>query len=334
MAILLFPAQLAARSEFYHQIGASLAAGLTLVRTLRILADNPPAGGIGRVSEHLANRLEAGASLGESVRSLGHWAPDFDIALLEAGEESGRLDNVCRVLSKSYGDRARLARQVIMGLAYPFVLFHFAFLILPIGQFMDLFRTGDVLTFALRKAALFGPIYLLALVAMFASQSTHGRTWRSWIEQFSRLIPVFSQARRALVLSRLSLALDALLNAGVAATRAWPMAAAASGSPAIEREIARLVPRLSEGESAGDVILQSRVFPQHFSHVYATGELSGRTDEALGRLAEYYQDEGLRLMKIAAAVFTGLLYGAVLLVVAYQIVSFWLGYYGQILDTQ
>jgi type II secretory pathway component PulF len=169
---------------------------------------------------------------------------------------------------------------------------------------------------------------------MFASQSTHGRTWRSWIEQFSRLIPVFSQARRALVLSRLSLALDALLNAGVAATRAWPMAAAASGSPAIEREIARLVPRLSEGESAGDVILQSRVFPQHFSHVYATGELSGRTDEALGRLAEYYQDEGLRLMKIAAAVFTGLLYGAVLLVVAYQIVSFWLGYYGQILDTQ
>lgn len=310
-----------------------MAAGLTLVRTLRLLEENPPAGGLGRVAHALANRLEAGATLGESVRALGRWAPEFDVALLEAGEASGRVDQVCHALSKSYGDRARLARQVIWGLAYPFVLFHFAFLILPIGHFIEFFQTGNAAVFLALKAAFFIPLYLVGLGLMFATQSSHGRTWRSCLEQIGRLIPVFARARRALVLGRLSLALDSLLNAGVAATRAWPMAAAASGSPAIEREVGMLVGRLEQGESAGEVLLRSHVFPQHFSHIYATGELSGRTDETLRRLAEHYQEEGLRLMRIAAMVFTGLLYGAVLLLVAYQIVSFWLGHYGRILDT-
>lgn len=334
MAILILPDQLSARSEFYHQIGSSLAAGLTLVRTLRIVAENPPARGLGGPADRLANRLEAGSTLAESLRSLGRWAPEFDIALLEAGEESGRLDNVCRVLARNYNERARLARQVLLGLFYPVILFHFAFLVLPIAHFMDAFKTGDIGLFLVRKALFFGPLYAVVVLLILACQSTHGRAWRSMLEQISRFIPVLAKARRSLVLSRLSLALDALLNAGVAATRAWPMAAAASGSPAVEREVARIVPRLVEGESAGDVLLRSRVFPPHFTNIYATSELAGRTDEALGRLAEHYQDEGLRLMKIAAFTLTGLIYAAVLVVVAWQILSFWLGYYGQILDIQ
>lgn len=334
MAFLFLPGQLAARSEFYHQIGASLAAGLTLVRTLRILAENPPTRSLAAPADRLAAKLESGATFSEAVRALGRWAPDFDQALLESGETSGRLDQVCRLLASSYAERAKLARQIMLGVAYPVFLFHFAFLIVPIGHFIELFQTFDVAPFLLRKAALFLPLYGLVALVVIVTQSTHGRAWRSVLEQFFRLVPIFAQARRALVLARLSMALDALLNAGVPATRAWPMAAAAAGSPAYEREVARLVPRLEEGESAGDVLLRSRVFPPHFTHIYASGEMAGRTDEALGRLAAHYQDEGIRLMRIAAGVLTGLVYGLVLVIVAYQIVSFWLGHYGRILGTE
>lgn len=334
MAFPLLPSRLSARSDFYHQIGSSLGAGLPLVRALRVLAANPPARGLRGPADFLATRLEAGSTFVEALRALGRWAPEFDQALIEAGEESGRLDQVCRVLSKDYGERARLVRRILLGIAYPIVLFHFAFLIVPIGHFIEFFQTGDLARYLVRKAAFFLPIYGIVVVALLAAGSSHGRAWRSVMEQLARMVPVFSQARRALVLARLSLALDALLNAGVAAVRAWPMAAAAAGSPAYEREVARMIPRLQEGESAGDVLLRSRVFPPHFTNIYATGEMSGRTDESLGRLAEHYQEEGLRLMRIAAAVFTGLVYGAVLLVVAYQIVGFWLGHYERILSIE
>lgn len=334
MAFLILPGQFAARSEFYHQLAGSLAAGLTLGQTFRILSQNPPARSLRRPIAFLAHRLESGATLSEALRGLGGWAPVFDQALVEAGEESGRLDQTCRLLARSYGERARLGRQILLGLAYPILVFHFAFLILPIGDFITLFQSADVTSFLLRKAAFFGPVYLAVGLVLLATRSTHGRAWRSVLESLGHLVPIFAQARRALVLARLSLALDALLNAGVAATRAWPLAAAAAGSPAYEREVAQLVPRLEEGESAGDVLLRRGVFPPHFTHVYATGEMSGRTDECLGRLAEHYQEEGVRLMRIAAGVLTGLVYGGVLIVVAYQIVSFWLGHYSRILGTE
>ncbi len=334
MAMLILPGQLSARSEFYHQIGSSLSAGLTLVRTLRMISESPPSAGLGGIAEALVQRLEVGATFSEAIRSLGRWAPAFDIALIESGESGGRLDAVCKVLSKNYQERARLSRQILLGVFYPVVLFHFAFLILPINAFLELFKTWDFTAFAIHKAAIFVPIYGIVAAIILAAGSEHGGAWRSTLERLFLIVPVFGKARRALVLSRLSLALDSLLNAGVPSTRAWPMAAAASGSPAIGREVDRLVPRLSEGESAGDFLLRSRVFPQHFVHVYATAELSGRTDEALGRLAAHYQDEGVRMMGIAAMTLTGLIYATVLIVVAYQIISFWLGYYSQILDIQ
>lgn len=332
MAFIYSPAQLTARSELYHQIGASLSAGLTLSKTLELLARKPPAAGLREALVRMHSRIEAGETFSEAVHGLGSWAPEFDIALLEAGERSGRLDHVCKLLSKAYQDRARLVRQIILGTLYPAFLFHFAFLIMPVGQLVALFHGGTVAQFLWQKALFFLPFYVGIAFLIYACQSSRGRAWRSLLESLSRMLPIFGKARKSLSLSRFATALDALLGAGVISTRAWPLAAAASGSPALEREIDTWIPRFTEGDPPGDLIVGSPTFPQHFSSSYATAELSGQVDNALPRLAEHYQDEGLRLMKIAAGVLTGLIYGAVMLSAVYQIFSFWTGHYNSVLD--
>ncbi len=331
MAFIASPGQLSARSDLYHQLGSSLAAGLSLERTVRILAEAPPARSLARPLERIAERIRAGATFAEAVRSLDSWVPPFDVAMLHAGESTGRLDATCRMLSAAYGSRARLARQLLRGLAYPTFLFHFAFFIMPIGHLVALFHDGDVAAFLGRKLLFFLPFYAVALAIVFATQGTRGHAWRSLLERVTRVVPVVGGARHALVLSRFSLALDALLNAGVTPVTAWPLAAAASGSPALEREIATWVPRLGNGESAGDLILASPAFPSHFASIYASSEIAGRLDEALPRLSEHYQEEGLRSLRTSTTVLTMLIYLTVLGIAAYQIISFWLGYYGGIL---
>ncbi|MBL9126520.1 MAG: type II secretion system F family protein [Verrucomicrobiales bacterium] len=332
MPLLVTPANLSARADFYHQIGTSVAAGLTLVRTLRVLAKSPPAPDLGRRAARVADRLDSGATATEAFRSLGSWAPEFDVALIEAGEQTGRLDRTCEALSRSYAARATLARQILMGLAYPVLVFHVAFLILPVHLLVALVRDGHLAEFILAKLLFFGPVYALAFGLVFLIQRSHGGAARSLLESITGLLPVLGRARKALALSRLALALDALLNAGVNAVRAWPLAAAASGSPAIQREIDRWTPRIAEGIPTSELLLGSSYFPPHFSNIYATAELSGQIDDALPRLISHYGDEGLRLMRVSAGVLIGLVYGAILLVVAYQIVSFWLGFYGQVLQ--
>lgn len=334
MAFLLLPGQLTARSEFYHQLGSSLAAGLPLVRSLEILIENPPARSLTAPLVRVHRRLQTGDSFAEAMRSQGGWAPEFDVALLEAGEQSGRLDHACQLLSRSYQDRARLAHQILLGLAYPVFVFHFAFLIMPVSHLVQFFHDGEVAAFLIRKIVFFLPFYGVAALVVFAAQGSRGPLWRSFLESWVRWIPFLGRARKALALSRMSLALDALLNAGVSTVRAWPLAASASGSPSMEREIHRWVPQIENGRTPAEIIVRSHQFPTHFSSIYASSELSGRIDDALPRLSTHYQEEGLRLSRVSANLFTALIYGAVMLTAAYQIVSFWLGFYGQIVNME
>src|SRR6185369_7883308 len=73
--------------------------------------------------------LNTGATFAEAAAATGRWLPQFDAALLEAGETSGRLPACLELLAEHYTERALLLRQTISSLAYPAFLFHFAVLL-------------------------------------------------------------------------------------------------------------------------------------------------------------------------------------------------------------
>jgi len=62
--------------------------------------------------QRLLDEITKGATLAESLESLD-WLPAFDLALIGAGEQSGRLDTCFRLLADYYNDRARVIKQVI-----------------------------------------------------------------------------------------------------------------------------------------------------------------------------------------------------------------------------
>ena len=73
-------------------------------------------------------------------------------------------------------------------------------------------------------------------------------------------------------------------------------------------------------------------FQRTFRDLYASGEVSGQLDESLQRLAKLYHEEGTRHLKSAAGVATGLVYGAVVITVAFIVTRFWTNYYSSVLD--
>src|SRR5207244_11361271 len=132
MPLTFTPGQFARRADFYHQLGQLTSAGLTIVHALEQLQRHPPARSYRAPIRHLLPVRASGCTLTESLRERGNWLPDFDIALLHAGEQSGRLDTCLRALADYYTERAQLARQMIGNLAYPVFLLHFAILIFAV----------------------------------------------------------------------------------------------------------------------------------------------------------------------------------------------------------
>ena len=182
----------------------------------------------------MLEQIAGGSTFTEALQRCGHWLPAFDLALLQAGEHSGRLDACFRLLADYYTDRARLARQMIGDLAYPAFLLHFAVFIFPFAQF---FTSGNWVAYLRQTLGVLIPLYAVVALMIFAAQSRHGETWRACFETLLHPIPVLGQARRYLALARLAAALEALLSAGVTIIEAWELAATASGSPALRRTV-------------------------------------------------------------------------------------------------
>src|SRR5438552_825715 len=144
MPLLVTPKQLAHRSELYHQLGQLTAAGIPLPKALATLQRAPPARSFRQPLMRVSEQLEEGCVFSEALQPLGRWLPAFDVALLRAGEKSGRLPECFKLLAEYYQERSRLIRQVIADLGYPLFLFHFAILIGPVPA---LFQSGNAVRY-------------------------------------------------------------------------------------------------------------------------------------------------------------------------------------------
>ena len=325
--MIVTPAHLTQRSEFYHQLGQLTGAGLGLVRALEQLRRNPPSASYREPVQRVLDELKNGCTLAEALRHTGRWLPQFDVTLIEAGEKSGRLDQSFRLLSDYYTERARMAKRLIADLAYPVFLLHFAIFILP---FPNLFLTGNGWLYLRQTLGVLVPIYAVVALLIYALQSRHGEAWRTWVEGLLSGVPVLGTARRYLAIARLAAALEALISAGVSIIEAWELAAAASGSPALRRTVRAWKPHLQAGQTPAEIILSSSRFPALFANQYSSGEISGKLDETLRRLHGYYQEEGSRKLHAVAKWVPVFIYLVIVAVIAYKIISFYLGYFQQI----
>ena len=333
MSFIVTPRQFSQRAEFYHQLAQLTSAGIGVLPALQQLKRNPPGRSFRAPIQRLLDGLAEGRTVSGSLQQLDGWLPEFDIALIDAGERSGRLDASFRLLADYYNDRARLTKQMISQLAYPVGLIHFAALVFLIVLPFAASQFKASLIFLFVKAGLvLSPLYLGTFFLIYALQSKHGEKWRARIESAAHLIPFLGAARRFLALARLAAALEALISAGVNIIEAWDLAAAASGSPALRRAVEQWKPEVAAGRTPAEVLRERREFPEMFSNLYASGEVSGKLDETLKRLYTHYQEEGTRKLQAFSQWVPRLVYFMVAGVIAYKVVTFYTGYFQQVND--
>jgi type II secretory pathway component PulF len=327
MPLFLSPRQLTRRSQFYQQIGQLTAAGVPIVNVLTMLERDPPDASFRVPVREMLAAISQGSNVADALRRQGDWTPSFDIALIEAGEHSGRLDAVCKLLAGYYEDRARLLRQMISDMLYPAFVLHFAILLFPL---ISLFQGGSMAGFVLKTVGVLAVIYGVVGGLIYAAQDRRGLEWRAKLEKWLRAVPVLGSARQSLVLARLAAALEALISAGVNIIEAWDLAAAATGSPAMQSAVRAWKPQVVAGQTPAEAVRNCPLFPDLFRNLYSTGEISGQLDDSLKHLHTYYQDDGTRKMHILAAWVPRFLYFIIAAFVAFKIITFYMGYFDQI----
>ncbi len=327
MPIFVTPGQLANRAALYHQLNQLTSAGITLQSAIELQMRSPPARSMRHALSVILGQLEQGATFADALVAAEHWVPPFDIALLYAGEKSGRLRTCFQLLAQHYENSAQLLRQTISGLLYPALLFHMAVFIGPLPEF---FRTWNVAAYLTKVLAILLPVYAIFIVVSWLMNGQKRERAVAGIEKILRWVPILGKARHNLALARLSSALEALISAGVPIFQAWEYAGTASGSPILRRAIEQWKPRFENGVTPAEAMRQTPEFPELFANLYQTGELTGSLDDTLRRLHTLHHEEGARQMRALAAWTPKLIYFGVVLMVAWQVIKFWTGYFDSI----
>jgi len=333
MALIITTRQLKQRAEFYRELAALLGAGVPILQALRQITQHPPSSAYRWHLSRVRSRLEAGSTLSEALGAERFWLPDLDLALLAAAEQSGRMVDTCRSLSEYNTDRARLIDGFIAKLIYPVLLCHLAVFIFPPDLLPALVWRGQIAEFALAKLKVLGPAYLVVVLLLVGLQSRRLPGWQAWVESLLRIVPGLGSARRELALARLAATLEALISAGVGIVESWELAAQACGSPALRRNILRWHGRLLAGELPSEQLARSRCFPELFSNLYSTGEVSGQLDQELRHLQAYYRESGTRKLERFSLLLSLLILLGVMGTIAFFVVQFWTRYYNQMFET-
>lgn len=330
MPLIITPGHLARRGDFYFQLSSLVTAGVPIIQAFEMLKNNSASRGSRQNIEEVIRRLNAGATLNEALRSCPHWLPEFDLSLISAGEISGRLEMVLKMLGGYYTEQSKLISSILSALAYPIFILHLAVIVFPTSYLTGLMVAGGPEAFLRQKLAVLIPVYIGIFVLLVLCNGRFGKTWGRILAAFASAVPVLGSARRNLGLARFSAAMEALVSAGVPIINCWDIASTSTGSAAINHAVQRNLPRMNAGVTPAEALQNMTVFPELFRNLYTSGEVSGSLDQALKRLYDYYQEQASNKFRAFGQWTPKIIFLFIAIAIGWQIISFYTNYFGQI----
>jgi type IV pilus assembly protein PilC len=149
---------------------------------------------------------------------------------------------------------------------------------------------------------------------------------RESYDAIKNAIPGFGTLAKMFAVARFGRTLAALYRGGFGMSHALEIAGDASGNAVLRAAVQRAIPLAERGALVSDSLRSSGFFSGMAIDMFRTGETSGRLDEMLDKMADFYESEGKLKTRQAAVIFGTAVFLLVAILVAVQVISFWTGY--------
>lgn len=292
---------------FTRQLATLIGAGLPLTQSLHTTLDQTENKQLQAVIGDILGSVEGGKSLSES---FGKHPDVFDkvfLALIEAGEASGTLDDsLQRIANQQEKDAATMSR-IRGALTYPIIVLvvifgvmaFMLFTVMPQVEklYSDLKKPLPFLSQVLVGGANFLIDYwwilLIVIIAAvyFFRQYLRTDSGIRFKDTFKLNVPAFGQMFRKLYMARMTRTGQTLLATGVAMLDMLQITADAVNNTIVARSITRAADKVKGGKALSDALEPEDYILPLVPQMIRIGEQSGRIDEMLGKTAQVFEDE-------------------------------------------
>lgn len=304
---------------FFVQMSLLLRAGITLPNALARLAEDFEETVLGEVVGGLADQVSIGVSLHAAMETFPRVFSRQVVAMVQAGEVSGQMPEVFKSLSDYYEWFDGLMAEIRQALIYPIIVICAASALVVllftfvVPRFVTLLTDLSLEVPALTRVVmsisgllvggwpwLLGTVIAAPVILRLALRNpVFGRAFDRRLME----LPVFGSLVAMFGLSRFANNLGMLYRSGVPLLKGLEICQRLVGNRAIEFALEDVRRGVLEGTPMSKSLARHDVFPGTLVTMIATGESSGKLDEALSGVAQYYNAIIPRRIKVVFAIF-------------------------------
>jgi type IV pilus assembly protein PilC len=290
-----------------RQMSTMIAAGLSIVRTLTIIAEQTPNKKLQTTMRAVQAEVETGTSLSDAFGMHPLVFPRLMVHLIRAGETGGFLDKSLDSVATNLETEVKLAGTIKAALTYPVavliiaVVAVFAMLIFIVPVFQGMFVSfggelpamTQVLVTLSENMIWLTPLTIVIVVTLVIlwRRFKHTDEVRSRADTMILKMPVFGDLMRKVAIARFSRNFATMTGAGVPILQALTIVGDTSGNYVIERACERVQESVRQGRSIAAPLAEEPVFPAMVVQMIAVGEDAGSLETMLDKIADFYEDE-------------------------------------------
>jgi len=304
-------------TQLTRGLASLLEAGLTVEQAFNALIEQAENERMRQVLAALRGEVIAGNTIAKALAAFPHVFPELYRTLVAAGESSGQLPRVLSRLADYLEDRQQLRAKLALALIYPSIVLGVALvvvgalLVYVLPQVIQVFQHAHkdlpILTRALIAFSEFLQATWVAWVALFAAGAValgvalKRPSSRAALHRFAWRAPLVGRVLRHLDAARLAATLSILVGSRVPILQALEAGTGVMSLLPMREALTAAARGVREGIPLARALGATGAFPPVMVHLIASGEASGRLDEALERAARQQQsDIALRLSAFTA----------------------------------
>lgn len=301
------------RIFFTRQLSSMLMSGLTLMQAISIIRDqiqNP-------VVREIVNSIIIDIQEGKSLSlALEKYPKEFDsiyISLIRAGEASGLLDKVLLRLSENLEKKQKLKSTVKSALMYPTIVVigivgvMLVMMLFIIPQLSTLYENMNIemplptrIVMGISKfTGTYWPIVFGTLgLSVFLFNRWHKtEVGKLTIDQITLKLPVFGKLFSQTILTEFTRTFGLLVGSGTLVIEALSETSSIAGNLLYQNAIRDVAKKVEKGVPIGTAMAFSPLFPPILIQMVRIGEETGKLDESLQRVSEYFERETEQTVK-------------------------------------
>lgn len=306
-------------SDFARNLSKLLGAGVSLVRTMSIIADDESIKENERkLYKDILKQIRSGTPFSNAIENEGDTFPTLFVNMMRSAEQSGNMDKTAANMADYYSKEYRLNQKISSSMTYPKIL---VFLIIAvvaiimgfvIPQFSSLFATMDSLpvattillgisNFVASKwyvLIFFGIILYVVWVVVGSIPAV--KMWKAKVEIH---LPKIGKLRKIVYTARFARTLSSLYSAGMPIVACLNVAKTTIGNVYIESQFDDMIAKIRAGGNLSEAIEEIDGFVKKLPSSIMVGEETGQLDSMLISIADQMDyDSEIAIEKLVAMI--------------------------------